>query len=209
MFIQIIQGRCSRESEMRTALDSWRATCEAGADGYLGGTYGFTDDGSFVAVVRFDSEQAAQRNSERPEQGRWWAETAPLFDSPPEFLDCPDVLVMLNGGSDDAGFVQIMRGRLTDRQRAKALLQDMDAALHEARPDILGATLAIAEDDRFVQTVAFTSETEARAAEQQQMPADVREQMESVMTVDSYTDLHHPFFTTRQSGRSAPLDAVS
>jgi hypothetical protein len=188
---------------MRTALDSWRTTCEPGAEGYLGGTYGFTDDGMFVAVVRFESKELAQRNSERPEQGTWWAETERLFESPPEFLDCADVLVILDGGSDDAGFVQIMRGRLTDRQRAKQMVRDTESALREARPDVIGATLAIADDDTFVQTVAFASEAEARKGEQQEMPADVREEMDAVMTVDSYLDLHHPFFATRQSDREA------
>lgn len=35
-----------------------------------------TEDGRFIAVVRFESEEDARRNRDRPEQDRWWSETA-------------------------------------------------------------------------------------------------------------------------------------
>ena len=44
-----------------------------------------TDDGVLVALARFESEEAAQRNSDRPEQGAWWEETAALFTGEPVF----------------------------------------------------------------------------------------------------------------------------
>ena len=47
-----------------------------GAEGWLGGTYGMTDDGQFVGVVRFESREAAARNSLRPEQTAWWRRSA-------------------------------------------------------------------------------------------------------------------------------------
>ena len=53
--------------------------------------------------------------------------------------------------------------------------------LHEMRPDILGATLAIEEDGTFIETVAFTDEESAREGEQMAMPDDVRQAMESAM----------------------------
>ena len=54
MFIQIIEGRCTRRQELRAVLDRWPVELAPGADGWLGGTYGFTDDDLFVAVVRFE-----------------------------------------------------------------------------------------------------------------------------------------------------------
>ena len=69
MFIQIIQGRCSRPEDLRKVLDRWEAELAPGAEGWLGGTYGMTDDGMFVAVVRFDSRESAMANGARPEQG--------------------------------------------------------------------------------------------------------------------------------------------
>jgi hypothetical protein len=197
MFIQIIQGRCSRESEMREAIERWRRECEPGAEGWLGGTYGFTDDGQFVGVVRFTSEDDARRNSDRPEQASWWEQTEQLFDGPVEFHDCREVSVMLGGGSDEAGFVQIIRGRVDDPIRLRELMESSSQTLHEARPEILGATLAIEDDGTFTEMVAFTDEATARARESDEMPEDMQAQMAAVPTRDlQYLDLHRPWFAT-------------
>ena len=57
---------------------------------------------------------------------------------PVEFHDCDDVTLMMDGGSDQAGFVQVIRGKVDDPARLKAMLADT-TMLHEMRPDILGA----------------------------------------------------------------------
>ena len=82
MFIQIIQGKCSRQDELRAAADRWRTEIGDSAEGWLGGTYGFTDDDMFMGVVRFASREAAMANSNRPEQTQWWSEVEQLFDGP-------------------------------------------------------------------------------------------------------------------------------
>src|SRR4051794_39903551 len=69
MFIQVIQGQCRNADLLHQLSDEWRDTLGSSASGWLGGTYGVTDDGQFVAVVRFESREAAAANSERPEQG--------------------------------------------------------------------------------------------------------------------------------------------
>ena len=112
--------------------------------GWLGGTYGITDDDEFVGVVRFDSRASAEANSARPEQGAWWEETARLFDGEASFHDCDDVTMMLDGGSDDAGFVQVIQGRLSDPEQFRHMMEGPMDMLHEARPDIIGGTIAIA-----------------------------------------------------------------
>ncbi len=48
MFIQIIQGKCTRQDELRALADTWREEMAPTAEGWLGGTYGFTDDDQFV-----------------------------------------------------------------------------------------------------------------------------------------------------------------
>ena len=80
MFAQLIQGRTSDAEAVRTALDTWMQELQPGSIGWLGSTIGVADDGRFVAVARFESAEAAARNSERPEQSRWWEETQRLFD---------------------------------------------------------------------------------------------------------------------------------
>ncbi len=59
MFIQVIQGQCRDADRLHQLSDEWRDTLGSSAAGWLGGTYGVTDDGQFVAVVRFESREAA------------------------------------------------------------------------------------------------------------------------------------------------------
>lgn len=195
--MQIIQGPCRRRDELRTMADRWLVELGPGAPGFLGATYGFTDDGQSVAVVRFDSREAAMANAQRPEQQAWWAEMEKLYDGPVEFHDCDRVVLMMDGESDRAGFVQVIRGRVDDPDKLEAGIHDMSTLLHEARPDIVDATLAIEEDGTFIETIAFTDEESARRGEQVPMPDDVRQAMESAMHDVTYADLHHPWFASR------------
>ena len=195
MFIQMVQGRCSRQEDMRMVVDDW-CTSMASQPGWLGGTYGFTDDSSFIGVVRFDSQDACERACERDDAGMWWAAAAQCFDSGPELHESSDVTMMLNGGSDDAGFVQIMRGRVGNVDKLRRMTGDteMTNMLSQARPDIIGATLAIEDDGHFIETIAFTSEAEAREREQMEMPAEVAGDMAEAMAEVEYLDLHRPWF---------------
>ncbi len=88
-----------------------------------------------------------------------------LFDGPVEFHDCDDVTLLFNGGSDEAGFVQIIRGKVDDTARLRAVMTSDPEGLHAMRPDILGATLAIEADGTYTETVAFTDEASARSGE--------------------------------------------
>jgi hypothetical protein len=198
VFIQILQGKCTRHDEMRAMADRWREELSEGAHGWLGGTYGFTDDDTFVGIVRFTDRAAAMANSERPEQGAWAEQMMALMDGPMEFHDCDDVTLMMDGGSDDAGFVQVIRGKIDDPERLKALMTDTDV-LHEARPEIIGATLAIEADGTFTETVSFTDEAAARSAEARDMdgvPEEVRATIQEAMANATFYDLHHPWFAS-------------
>jgi len=201
VFIQIIQGKCTRQDELRAAMDRWRAECEPGALGFLGGTYGFTDDDEFCGVVRFETREAARANSARPEQSRWWEGVEPLFDGPVEFHDCDDVLLMLAGGSDEAGFVQVIRGRVRDPEKLRSTMDQVGSILHRERPDVIGATIAIEPDGTFTETVAFTDEASARAGEAKDMPDELVALVGDMFTDDAtYLDLHHPWFATHTEG---------
>ena len=82
MFVQVIQGHVSDAAAVKAQLDRWVAELAPSASGWLGSTAGVTDDGHLVALARFESADAAQRNSDRPEQSAWWEETAKLFAAP-------------------------------------------------------------------------------------------------------------------------------
>jgi ribosomal protein S6E (S10) len=196
VFIQVIQGRTTSQDQARELGDRWMRDLAPGAVGWLGSTFGITDDGTMLGVIRFESREAAQANADRPEQTAFAEEMAKLFDGPPEFHDCDDVTLMMQGGSDEAGFVQVMRGKVADAESLKSLMTDSDR-LHEARPEIIGATLAIDEEGNAFETVAFTDEAAARRGEQQEMPDDVRKTLEAAVHDVSFYDLHEPWFASK------------
>jgi hypothetical protein len=214
VFIQIIQGRCRDADALHRQLDMWREELGPTAPGWLGGTYGITDDNDFVGIVRFESREAAARNSARPEQDAWWRETQKCFDGEVTFHDCDNAQMFLGGGSDDAGFVQVIQGRISDPQRFQELMQQPMDTLHEQRPEIIGGTIAIDENGFFTETVAFTSESEARMGERKEMPEEVRREFDEMMSQVQdlkYLDLHHPWFSSAPSsgGSGMPSSGTS
>ena len=201
MFIQIIQGSCRDSDALRRQIDLWRRELGPKAEGWLGGTYGVTDDNTFVGMVRFDSREAAARNSTRPEQGAWWAETEKCFDGAVTFHDCDDAMTFLDGGSDNAGFVQVIQGRLADPERFRRFAELPMDLLHETRPEIIGGVMAMAPDGTFTETVAFRSEEAAREGERKEMPAEMRQTWEEEMAQMqdvTYLDLRHPWFASKE-----------
>ena len=200
MFVQVMEGRVGNLEGLQTQLAAWMSDLQPGADGWLGTTAGVTADGTFIAITRFDSQDAAKANSDRPEQGQWWEKTAATFDGEVAFTDCPDVDTFGAGGSDEAGFVQIMVGR-ADRAAIKPLAEELDAVLRRMRPDVIGGTAAWPGDGTFIQTVYFTSEGEARANESAAPMSDEdradAERLMSLMQVDRYIDLPDPMLYSR------------
>jgi len=200
MFVQMMEGRVGNREELQAQLAAWMTDLQPGAEGWLGTTAGVTADGTFIAVARFESQEAARANSDRPEQAAWWQKTEAAFDGEVAFTDCPDADTFGAGGSDDAGFVQIMIGR-ADRAAVVALADELDAVLRRMRPDVIGGIAAWPGDGTFVQSVYFTSEGEARANEgaaplSDQDRADA-ERVMSLMQVDRYIDLPEPMLYSR------------
>jgi hypothetical protein len=195
VFIQVIKGKTSQGDQMRSLAEAWRDEGGVEAVGYLGGTYGVTDSGDFLGIVRFTSHDEAMANSARPETGAFAEKMAALMDGPVEFHDCDDVTELLDGGSDEAGFVQVIAGHLDDPAPMKAMALDT-GELRAMRPEIIGGTLALKPDGTFFQTIYFTDEDSARKGEQMEPPAEIRGQLESMMAGASFYDLSNPWFTS-------------
>ena len=197
MFVQVIQGRVSDPAAMHAQMDKWGAELAPGSSGWLGSTAGVTEDGQFVALARFESEEAAQQNSDRPEQGAWWEETRKLFDGEPEFHNSSHVDVDLAGDPGQAGFVQVMQGRTTDPERARELMNDDSVDMQSFRPDILGSVSVEHDGDAWTMALYFTNEAEAREGEQKEMPPEMAAMMEEMNSLSagepSYLDLKEPW----------------
>ncbi len=200
MFIQVITAKVVDEKALWRQIDRWESDLRSGAGGFLGSTGGITDDGRLIVLARFESEDAARRNSERPEQATWWAETEKTIKDP-TFQDSVEVVVMGAGGSNDAGFVQVMRGHVLDAAKMKDLhgrMKELEAAMAETRPDVIGDVTAIHADGTFTDAVYFRSESEARANEASEMPAEMQAmfaEWTSAASIDEYLDLTQPRFT--------------
>jgi hypothetical protein len=193
MFIQVITGEVADAAGLESAFDRWQSEVRPGATGFLGSTSGVTADGRFVALARFESAEAARANSDRAEQGAWWSEAEKCFAGPVAFHDCTEVDTFRGGGSDDAGFVQVMQGR-ADRQRLRALDERVEEILPELRPDLLGSIRAW-DGDLYTEAAFFTSEADARAGEAKPPPdelADAMREWQDVMGPITYYDLPHP-----------------
>lgn len=197
MFVQVIQGPVSDAGEVRSALEGWVRDLSAGATGWLGTTAGTTADGQLVGVVRFDTEEHARANSERPEQDQWWAQTAKLFTAEPQFRESTDVEVDMSGDPSGAGFVQVMQGRTRDAQRVRAIMAEHRGSMTEVRPDVLGMLSALHDGGDYTVVNYFTSEAEARAGEQREMPPEMAEVMAEVGELEvgqpRFLDLSDPW----------------
>ncbi len=192
MFIQVLRGKAGDPAAARRQMERWMRDLRPGAKGFLGSTAGVTTAGEMIALARFESPELARANSERPEQGAWWEEMAKTFSGAVTFSDSSDVDILLGGGSNEAGFVQIMMGKAADKARGRALLPEIERAVKSSRPDVLGAVLAWHDDGTFTEAVYFRSEADARKAEQDDTPEALVE-VQTAMPITEFLDLSEPW----------------
>ena len=200
MFVQIIQGQVDDASAIQAALDQWVSDLAGGATGWLGSTAGVTDDGTCLLVARFEDEESAMENSDRPEQGQWWSETSQLFRGEPTFTESAEVELDLMGDPDQAGFVQVIRVRTTDPDRVRELMRTDVEDFRDYRPDLLGTLTAVSEGGVLTTVAYFTSEEEARAGERKEPPAEMMTAMQEVQQLSvgepQYFDLRDPWLVS-------------
>lgn len=190
----MIRGKVADASAIHVALDRWDTDLRPGARGFLGSTAGVSTDGELLLVARFESEDEASRNSERPEQAAWWSELERALEGPASFAESSVIDVSMGGGSDDAGFVQVFWGR-GDRAAARSAMVEAEPVLRRERPDILGGFTLWLDDDRFIDVAYFSSEQDAREGETRELSAEGRavfEEFGRVLAAEGYADIPHP-----------------
>ena len=197
MFAQMFTGKVTDAEAVRAAFEGWPAGVGRDAQGWLGSTAGITDDGQLVALARFESEEAARANSERPEQGQWWESLAAHLDGDATFFDSNEVDEDVVADPDTAGFVQVMRGRVSDSPRARELASADPGAWAGFRPDILGSLMLSHDDGEYVMAIYFTSEAEAREGEKKEPPEELAATMQEMGALEvgevTYLDLRDPW----------------
>src|SRR4051794_28734624 len=124
MFVQVVRGPVIDGAATLARLDHWLEHLAPTAEGWLGTTAGLTRDRELVAFVRFATAADARRSSDRIEQGQWWAESMLLFAGDVSFDNFDDVTVFGDGGSDAAGTVEVLRGRVRPGSGGPTWLSD-------------------------------------------------------------------------------------
>jgi quinol monooxygenase YgiN len=201
MFVQVVQGRVSDAAQLRARLDTWAQEVAPGAVGWLGSTTGVTDDGRVMALARFESAEAAQQNSDRPEQTAWWEQTAKLFTDEPEFHNSTSVEVDTVGDPGEAGFVQVMQGRSSDPGRARELMANDQTDYRSFRPEILGTVTLNHDADAWTMAIYFTSEEAAREGEKKEPTPEMAEMMKQLGELSIGEPV---FFDLKSPGLHAP-----
>jgi hypothetical protein len=199
MFIQVIEGKTKDPDGLHKRLEIWQRDLMPGAIGYLGSTAGCTSAGDCILIARFESSEAAQRNSDRREQTAWWSETMKCFNGPVQFHNSDDVQLMTHGDLDKAHFVQVMEGHVADRNRHLELEHEADPVLAKVRPELIGSVTAYFPDNEFTEVAYFTSEAEARKGESREMPKEMASKLaewEKLMKVEKYIDITDPWLVS-------------
>jgi hypothetical protein len=195
MFVQVIEGRVTDADGLKRQSERWIDELKPESEGYLGSTSGLAGD-HYIMCARFESEERARSNSDSDRQSAWWAETEKCLDDV-TFTDYTKAEPYLAGGSDDAGFVQIMRGRVTDAERARAMMKQMEDQLPQVRPDVIGGYTAYSDDGDYTEVVYFTSEAAARENEAKSSPDEMREWMEIQAGDIRFIDLTEPMLDSK------------
>jgi len=197
MFVQVIRGVVADPEPVHAAFDAWSRQLAPDAPGWLGSAAGVTDDGRFIALARFDSEDAARRNEHRPEQGQWWQETSKLFSGDVSFRESNDVIADVHGDPDNAGFLQVMQGQGADPERAKELMAQNPDEWAEFRPDVIGSLAMGHDGGAYTMATYFSSEQAAREGERKEPPPELKEQMEEMNRLSvgetEFLDLRDPW----------------
>jgi hypothetical protein len=189
MFVQVITAPVGDAEAIERTMDRWGEERQPQAKGFLGATSGISAQNTFVAVARFESEELARQNSDDPAQTAWWNELSKGFGGEATFHDCTEITISGGGGSDEAGFVQVIQGRATNKQALQSMSAEFEDRMAEVRPDVLGSLTAW-DGDFYTDVIYFTNEADARAGEAKPLPADMQAEMEKWQSSTEGAEFH-------------------
>ena len=156
MFLLTVEGRTGTPDALHEDVLNWPGEVGRSAVGWLGNTAGVSNDGDFVLLMRFESEEAAWITSDLPEQGRWWQTCAEHLDTKPAITGSTTVIGILDGGSDDAAAVRIRRGSAV-LNRYRRSLRQLETLPPAERAAVIGGIVAWHDGDRFTEALYLTS----------------------------------------------------
>jgi hypothetical protein len=177
-------------------MERWVRDLSPGAVGWVGIAAGVTHDGEFIAVLKFDSEEAARANSDRREQDRWWADICAVLDGEVTIRNGMRTEIFLAGDLGQADFVQVVQGRVSDLDRARERMHALQEALKVHLPALLGSVTVELDAGQFTRVLYFSTEDEARTGELE-MPPEIRardqEARQLIVGPLKFLDLREPW----------------
>lgn|GEM_PF-199387 len=189
MFVQVVRAPAVDPTPLLEQVARLPAMLSTDPAGFLGLSAGISDDGDFVAVARFT----------QPGGGGWWAALEPWLAGPADVRASSDVELLLGGGSDQAGFVEVIEGRTSDRARFMELERQLEPRLAADRPDFLGSQIVWWTDGSWLEVAYFTSEDDVRAGDALPVAPEVEEltaAWEDVARPSAQSDLADPYLST-------------
>ncbi|TMQ83846.1 hypothetical protein ETD83_41065 [Actinomadura soli] len=200
--VQVVKGRTGDAARLCEAADRWHREVAPRARGWLGSTGGVTADGVYFNLMRFDSPRAAHRNDRSRAQGQWWDEVADLFEGEVTVEESTDVETFGRGGSDEAGFVQILRTHIRDREAVRPHVpEEAQRTLTRLRPDMIGGMFCIHPDGTCTGVAYFTSLEAARKGERTEMPPEYKAWRDEQM---AHFDQEAVFYDLREFWLQSP-----
>jgi hypothetical protein len=185
MFVQVVGAPVSDRASVLEGTRRGAEALRSDSGGFLGLTAAVTDDGRFIGVARF----------ERPARTAWWSGLEPWLEGTADVRSSSDVELLLGGGADGAGFVEVIEGRTNDRGRFMELERQLEQSFAAERPDFLGSLLIWWPDGAWLEVASFTSEADVRAADARPLSPTVEALIsawEEVARPSSQLDLADP-----------------
>lgn len=192
MFMQVVQAKTKDKAGVKEMWDRWNREVKPAAQGYLGATGGVTENGDLIVIARFESAEAAERNNNIPEQQQWYSEFEKYIEGAPTFANYTNVELDNDGGSDDAGFVQVIRIQGGDAQAFKSLDEELAPKMRELRPDVIGSVTGYGDGDATT-VIYFTSQEEARKNESNPEFQELSKRYMELSGEPSFFDLTEPW----------------
>lgn len=192
MFVQVVQAKTKDKAGVKEMWDRWNREVKPAASGYIGATGGVTEDGDLLVIARFESAEAAERNNNIPEQQQWYSEFEKYIEGEPSFTNYTNVELQEEGGSDDAGFVQVIRTKGGDPEAFKKIDAELAPKMKELRPDVIGGITAYEPDDA-TSVIYFTSEEEARKNESNPEFQELAKRYMELQGESTFYDLKDPW----------------
>lgn len=200
MFVSVIEGNVLAKALLRNAWEQLQTALSAD-DGWIRSAAGVDGSGRFIGLTYLSSAEAWSELVKRADVRLWLDNVQAHLDSPTS-SESPQASVLIDPGHEPARFMQFIKARTSDVERFTAVNDAFQIEVRSHRPDVVGSLITWLEGDRFIETVLFSSEQDARDAESREFPGGIEglfgELMQLMQDID-YRDVRDPWLASSKT----------